>query len=121
MEGEPVSRHLGKIKTSTGKDCYCLFIAPTINESCIAHFYSLYSINISYYGGKSVIVPLPLNVFKKMLEDSYTASYTPNPEQVRRLFIHARNLAIETAANNGNEMDWYEALINAATHWLELE
>ena len=121
MEGEPVSRHLGKIKTSTKKDCYCLFIAPTINESCIAHFYSLYYINISYYGGKSVIVPLPLNVFMKMLEDSYMASYTPSPDQVRRLFTHARSLAMETAANNGNEKDWYEALINAATHWLELE
>ena len=39
-EGEPVSRHLAKLKKETGKDSYCLFIAPKINESCIAYFYS---------------------------------------------------------------------------------
>ena len=50
MEGEPVSRHLGKMKKTSGKPCYCLFIAPTINEACIAHFYTLHRTNISYYG-----------------------------------------------------------------------
>lgn len=38
MEGEPVARHLGKFKKSTGKETYCLFIAPTINPACISHF-----------------------------------------------------------------------------------
>ena len=36
MEGEPVSRHLGKLKKETGRETYGLFIAPTINEACIA-------------------------------------------------------------------------------------
>ena len=86
MEGEPVSRHLAKYKKETEKEAYCLFVAPTINEACIAHFYGLHNLNISYYDGKSVIVPLPLKVVKKMLEDSFKASYTPNPEQVRYFF-----------------------------------
>ena len=90
MEGEPVSRHLAKFKKETGKEAYCLFVAPTINEACIAHFYGLHNLNISYYGGKSVIVPLPLNVFKKMLEDSFKASYIPNPEQVKSFFEYSR-------------------------------
>lgn len=51
MEGEPVTRHLGKLKSATGKPCYCLFVAPTINEACVAHFYTLHTLNISYYGG----------------------------------------------------------------------
>ena len=78
MEGESVCRHLAKLKKESGKEAYCLFVAPTINEACVAHFYGLYHLNISYYGGKSVIVPLPLHVFRKMLEDSFRAEYTPD-------------------------------------------
>lgn len=83
MEGEPVTRHLGKQKIASGKPCYCLFIAPSINEACVSHFYALHHINLKMYGGKSTIIPLPLNIFQKMIEDSYKAEYTPTPNQVR--------------------------------------
>ena len=115
MESEPVSRHLGKIKKACGKPCYCLFVAPTINEACIAHFYALHNMNISYYGGKSVIIPLPLNIFQKMLEDSYKASYTPNPSQVRRFFEHSEELAKKC----DNENTWYKHITEQALNWLD--
>ncbi len=38
MESEPVSRHLGKMKTGTGKPCYCLFVAPTIKQCLCGTF-----------------------------------------------------------------------------------
>ena len=115
MEGEPVSRHLAKFKKETGKEAYCLFVAPTINESCIAHFYGLHNLNISYYGGKSVIVPLPLNVFKKMLEDSFKASYTPNPQQVKTFFEYSKSIASESHS----EQEWYNKIVEKALNWLE--
>lgn len=114
MEGEPVSRHLAKFKKETGKEAYCLFIAPTINEACIAHFYGLHNLNISYYGGKSVIVPLPLNVFKKMLEDSFKACYKPNSKQVKNFFEYSK----KTAADSRNEQEWYKKIIEKALNWL---
>lgn len=114
MESEPISRHLGKMKKTSGKPCYTLFVAPTINDACVAHFYALHSMNISYYGGKSVIIPLPLNIFQKMLEDSYKATYTPNPEQVRRFFEHS----IEVVKTSKDEQEWYEVMKDSATHWL---
>ena len=114
MEGEPVSRHLAKFKKETGKEAYCLFVAPTINESCIAHFYGLHNLNISYYGGKSVIVPLPLNVFKKMLEDSFKASYTPNPQQVKSFFEYSKSIASESQS----EQEWYNKIVEKALNWL---
>jgi YD repeat-containing protein len=86
MEGEPVTRHLAKLKKETGKPSYCLFLAPEVNEACIAHFYALHKMNISYYGGQSTIVPLPLNVFQKMVEDAYKVSYIPQPQQVMHFF-----------------------------------
>lgn len=114
MESEPVSRHLGKMKKTCGKPCYCLFVAPTINEASVAHFFALHNMNISYYGGKSTIIPLPLNIFRKMLEDSYRASYTPNPSHVRRLFEHSEALA----KNCENEKAWYNQIKEMALNWL---
>ena len=114
MESEPVSRHLGKMKRDSGKPCYCLFVAPTINEACIAHFYVLHNTNIAYYGGESVIVPLSLNIFQKMLEDSYKASYTPNPKQVRCFFEYSKELAKACK----NEKIWYEQIQEKALNWL---
>lgn len=114
MEGEPVSRHLGKLKKECGKEVYGLFVAPTINEACVAHFYMLHSMNISYYGGKSVIVPLPLEVFRKMVEDSFKAIYTPNPNQVKEFFEYSK----ETAKNASSEQDWYQKMTQKALNWL---
>lgn len=114
MESEPVSRHLGKMKKTFGKPCYCLFIAPTINEACIAHFYALHNMNISFYGGKSVIIPLPLSIFQKMVEDSYKADYTPNPSQVRSFFEYSIKLASECEDEN----IWYERIKDKALNWL---
>ena len=115
MESEPVSRHLGKMKKACGKPCYCLFIAPTINEACIAHFYALHNMNISYYGGKTVIVPLPLNLFRKMLEDSCKADYVPDASRVRLLFEFSE----EAAKVCEDEKAWYESLKRKALNWLQ--
>lgn len=115
MESEPVIRHLGRLKVSTGKPCYCLFIAPVINDACVTHFYMAHHLNLKNYGGKSTIVPLPLKVFRKMVEDSYKASYTPNPSHVRR-FFEASN---EFAKTCESDMEWYEKIKEKALHWLE--
>ncbi len=114
-ESEPVSRHLGKLKKASGKPCYCLFIAPTINEACVAHFYGLHSLNISYYGGKSVIIPLPISIFRKMLEDSCKANYTPKPDQVRRFLDSSAKLA----ASSDDEKQWFNGMKDLALNWLQ--
>lgn len=113
-EGEPVTRHLAKVKRETNKPAYCLFIAPNINEACVAHFYALHKMNISYYGGTSTIVPLPLTVFLKMVEDSHKASYVPEPRHVQRFFERSNELANST----DNENDWYNGITTEALNWL---
>ncbi|MDO4164559.1 MAG: AlwI family type II restriction endonuclease [Bacteroides sp.] len=115
MEGEPVARHLGKLKRTIGKPAYSLFIAPTINEACIAYFFMLHKTNLTFYGGQSIIIPLPLNIFQKMLEDSRKASYVPQPQQVKRLFEYSN----EVAARCDNENVWYEQIMAKAMNWLE--
>lgn len=114
MEGEPVSRHLAKLKKETGQDAYCLFIAPRINESCIAHFYALHKMNIAFYGGKSVIVPLELDVFINMVEQSYRVGYNPNPVQVQDIFKYS----MEQAQIANDENEWYDKIKEKALNWL---
>ncbi len=114
MEGEPVSRHLAKLKKETGKEAYCLFIAPKINESCIAYFYALHTMNIAFYGGNSVIVPLELDVFINMIEQSYKAGYVPNSEQVKKIFEYS----MEQAKVSRDENEWYSKVKKKALNWL---
>ena len=114
MEGEPVSRHLGKLKVASGKPCYCLFIAPTINEASISFFYMLHKTNLAMYGGKSTVVPLPLTLFQKMVEDSYKASYLPSPENIKTFFETSNTLAQKTE----DERTWYKGMLDKAMNWL---
>jgi hypothetical protein len=113
-EGEPVTRHLAKLRKGTGKPSYCLFIAPEINEACIAHFYALHKININYYGGNSTIIPLPLNIFQKMITDSYKAAYTPQPQHIQRFFEFSNKIS----NTSDNEKIWYQKITEKALRWL---
>jgi hypothetical protein len=114
-EGEPVSRHLAKVKREINKPAYCLFVAPKINEACVAHFYTLHRTNIAFYGGTSTIVPLPLSIFLKMVEDSHNAAYVPEPNHIQRFFERSNELANAT----NNEVDWYNAIQEEALNWLQ--
>lgn len=113
-EGEPVARHLAKYKKTANKEAFCLFVAPQINEACVAHFYTLTKTNISYYGGKSIIVPLPLEVFMKMVENSYSAKFVPTPEHIKGLFDFAKN----SAEKSIDEKQWFNAVQEKALTWL---
>lgn len=114
-ESESVSRHLARVKAQYNKPTYCLFIAPRINDACIAHFYALHNMNISYYGGTSTIVPLPLDLFVRMVEASHGADFVPEPKHVKSFFERSNALA-KTAQS---EVDWYAGITDAAANWLE--
>ena len=70
--------------------------------------------NIQYYGGTSTIVPLPLNIFIKMVEDSYNATYVPEPRHIQRFLEYSIHLANSTE----NEVDWYNGITEKALNWL---
>lgn len=107
MESEPVSRHLAHFKKTINKEAYCFFIAPKINESCIAHFYALHKINIQYYGGKSVIVPLELNVLIDMIEKSRKIRRL-TPKEMREIFLYSE----QQARISTDEKQWYDSVKN---------
>lgn len=120
MEGEPVPRHLGIHKTKTNKPTYCFFIAPTINKSTIAHFYTLYTLNVDLYGGRCNIIPLTLKTFRQMLKCAVEAPQKPTADNIRRLFDTSKKYAKECVLNDDTELHWYEKITGAATNWLRI-
>ena len=113
-ESEPVARHFGQMKKRTGKDAYCLFIAPAINKACLTYFYTLNKIDISYYGGKTKIIPLDLAQFMQLVENSYNFPSQPTPDTIRQLldeFIRQEDLSAD-------ENEWNERIQNCVVKWL---
>ncbi|MBQ8130463.1 MAG: AlwI family type II restriction endonuclease, partial [Clostridia bacterium] len=113
-EGEPVARHFGQMKKRTGKEAYCLFIAPTINKACLAHFFALNKIGISYYGGKTKIIPLELDQFMRLVENSYNYHTQPTPHNIRQFLDEV--MRQEELATDEN--DWNEKIQNCVAQWL---
>ena len=113
-EGEPVARHFGQMKKRTGKETYCLFIAPTINKASLAHFFALNKIGISYYGGKTKIIPLELDQFMRLVENSYNYHTQPTPHDIREFLdevMRQEELAMD-------ENDWNDKIQSCVSQWL---
>lgn len=113
-EGEPVARHYGQLKKRSGKDTYCLFIAPTINAATLAHFYGLNHLSIALYGGKSKIIPLELDQFMRLIENSYNYETQPEPKDIRRFLDYAIMLC-EKATDENN---WRSGIQACVDMWL---
>ena len=113
-EGEPVARHYGQLKKRTGKDTYCLFIAPTINSATLAHVYGLNHLSIALYGGKSKIVPLELDQFMKLIENLYNYETQPIPSDLWRFL----DCAIKLCEKATDENHWRYGIQACVDMWL---
>lgn len=114
-EGEPVTRHYAQLQKAKGKTTYCLFIAPSINRATWAHFFGLNQIkNITAYGGKPKIVPLELDSFMRLIENSYTNEGVPHAQEVQNFL----QTAIDEIENSIDEIDWRKRISACADRWL---
>lgn len=113
-EGEPVARHYGQMRQRTGKNAYCLFIAPNINPAALVHFYGLNRLNNYYYGGKTKIIPLELDQFMKLLIASYNFKEHPTPKDVK-CFLDS---VIDRISASKDENDWRDKIQECIDSWL---
>lgn len=113
-EGEPVARHYGQMRKRTGKAAYCLFIAPAINSAALAYFFSLNRMEIAYYGGRTKIIPLELDQFMRLVENSYNYATQPTPADVRCLL----DAVIEKGIAATDENEWREQIQSCIDSWL---
>lgn len=114
MEGEPIARHLAKIKKEKGKEAYCFFIAPTISEASIAYCYTMYKMNLAFYAGTTEIIPLNLDTFVEMVNQTSKCGYTPDSEKIKKLCMYAK----EKADSSANEIEWFNEVQQRAKEWL---
>lgn len=114
MEGEPVSRHLGKHRATNSKNVYCIFITPSLNEATLAHFFSLHKINVSYYGGTSKIIPMQLSDFKKMIEVAKNSNKKPSADSIKKFLDSVSNLATKVS----DEKIWYQNISSQVHNWI---
>jgi len=113
-EGEPVARHYGQLKKRTGKETYCLFIAPSINAATLAYFYGLNHLPIALYGGKSKIIPLELDQFMRLIETSYNHETQPVSSDIRSFLDYA----IELCERATDENHWRCGIQSCVDRWL---
>lgn len=113
-EGESVARHYGQLKKRIGKDTYCLFIAKSINPATLAHFFGLNHLSIKLYGGKSKIIPLELDQFMRLIENSYNHKTQPTPKDIRCFLDEVIKLC-DTAKD---ENHWQSDIQACVDKWL---
>lgn len=114
-ESEPVARHLAKLGRKLNKDAYCLFITPKLNEATIAHFFLLNKTPVHFYGGTSKIIPLSMEYFICLIDNSYNHQSRPDSNDIRRFLDNSIN-HINTSTN---EIDWIMNINNEAMNWLK--
>lgn len=73
-EGQPVMRHLRDFENqNSDKDCYCLFIAPSLHRDTINTYYQ--SVKYEYEGAKQKIVPITINQLIEILKTVIEVKY----------------------------------------------
>lgn len=115
-EGEPVARHLGRLKKNSGRNVYCIFLAKKVSKATAAHFYALQKINIDYYGGKSFIIPFDLDQFMLLVENSYTYQSRVTPRQLQGLLTEISHLTRTTKDEN----EWLTMIDSIIKKWPRL-
>ena len=111
MEGEPVARHFGRAR-EVKKNMYCLFIAPSISEGTLAHYFNLNRINTKHYGGKTRIIPLSVAQFLDFIAIAREHKFS-DPSKVERWL----NGACAFNQECEDEMVWKEHIATSMKTW----
>ncbi len=111
MEGEPVARHYGRAREEK-ENMYCLFIAPSISEGTLAHYFNLNRINTKHYGGKTRIVPLSVSQFLEFLASARKHKFD-DPQKIERWLSDAWSFNQECE----DEVIWKEHIATTMATW----
>lgn len=113
MEGEPVARHYGMAKQNINSNMYCIFIANTVNENTLGHFYNTNRFSTKIYGGKTKIIPLNLNDFLLFLKTAKDNGFN-DPNQLKnwleRMWQIGQNF-------DQTEDEWYNHISASIPNW----
>ncbi|MEE0496549.1 MAG: AlwI family type II restriction endonuclease [Cyanobacteriota bacterium] len=113
-EGQPVMRHLREFEDkNTDKECYCLFIAPSIHQDTLNTYFT--SVKYEYEGRKQKIIPITIKQLVEILET--VALFRINNINFKHSYIKQLYEAIVNVALNGSSTDWKEQIPNTIKEW----
>lgn len=114
-EGQPVMRHLRDFELSNGdKDCYCLFIAPSLHRDTINTYYQ--SVKYEYEGAKQKIIPITIKQLIEILKS--VANLKKSQKGFKHAYIKRLYDEILESISRTNSMSWVEEEIPAIlTKW----
>lgn len=102
-EGQPVMRHLRDFETvNTDKDCYCLFIAPSLHRDTINTYYQ--SVKYEYEGTKQKIIPLTIAQLIEILK--IVAKVKATNKEFRHIYIKELYDNIIDSIKNTDSNTW---------------
>jgi len=112
MENESVPRHFGNAKAEKGKDLYCIFIAPSISKGALAHFFNLNRFHTSYYGGRTKVIPLNLEMFLVFVQTGVNIAFH-EPEKLQA-WLESLWVMNQSCAN---EDEWFQSVKDGVCEW----
>ncbi|MDD3237904.1 MAG: AlwI family type II restriction endonuclease [Candidatus Gastranaerophilales bacterium] len=113
-EGQPVMRHLREFENiHTDKDCYCLFVAPSLHTDTINTYYT--SIKYEYAGAKQKIIPITIKQLIEILKT--VAIFRQTNIEFKHAYIRTLYDKIIDIALENNSESWLEKIPEALNNW----
>jgi AlwI restriction endonuclease. len=113
-EVNSILRHYNEFKNRTGKNTYCLFLATSINRAILESFYIMTKSEVTDYLGMPKIIPLELDQFMRLIENSYNYKDQPSSHHVSSFL----DMITEAAKTTCNETEWFETIYLYIDEWL---
>ena len=115
-EGQPVMRHLREFENKNkGKDCYCLFIAPSIHQDTLNTYFV--SVKYEYEGRKQKIIPITIKQLTEILKTVVifrTCNLKFKHSYIKQLYENIVEAAINSSSN-----EWKAEIPNILKTWIK--
>lgn len=108
MEGEPVVRHIGELQQKG--PAFGLFIADTLNDNVINHFYLTSLANSDIFKGRVDVIPMDTKTFINFFEKAVKKDLTPN--DLLKIHNHSLNTSMQNLMSGKTEKNWHESVLN---------
>ena len=114
-EGQPVMRHIRDFESmNTGKETYCLFVAPQIHRDTVNTFWN--AIKYEYEGSKQKIIPMTITQFVILLETLLALKKKGlHFKHAELLRLYEQIIEMSEEATRSDE--WVEKIPEAITSW----
>lgn len=113
-EGQPVMRHFRDFENLSQKECYCIFVAPTLHRDTINTYWM--SVKYEYEGTKQKIVPFTISQFNMLLDTLIFRRQKGSKIYHKELKVLFEDI-IALTQNVSNSDKWLEMIPKSIQNW----